>query len=162
MNILKGHFSSLNDIKYIKMPLCQGEWTRNSRFVAPNLRGAIAPSWFGCDESTCFASILRLKMHSDMQLALLFLLLIQMHRRVPRSSSPVWLISEVKDVFVTVEHSFKYMWRCKYYDVHLGNHIICKKNITNRYIYLHNHGKYETNHWNQHKHSVPLIVISWP
>ena len=30
-------------------------------------------------------------------------------RRVPRSSSPVWLISEVKDVFVTVERSFKYM-----------------------------------------------------
>ena len=59
--------------------LCQGEWTRNSRFVAPNLRGAIAPSRFGCDESTCFASILRLKMHSDMQLTLLFLLLIQMH-----------------------------------------------------------------------------------
>ena len=57
----------------------QGEWTRNSRFVAPNLRGAIAPSRFGCDESTCFASILRLKMHSDMQLAILFLLLIQMH-----------------------------------------------------------------------------------
>ena len=61
--------------------LCQGEWTRNSRFVAPNLRGAIAPSRFGCDESTCFASILRLKMHSDMQLALLFLLLIQMHMK---------------------------------------------------------------------------------
>ena len=40
--------------------LSQGEWTRNSRFVAPNLRGAIAPSRFGCDESTCFASILRL------------------------------------------------------------------------------------------------------
>ena len=59
----------------------QGEWTRNSRFVAPNLRGAIAPSRFGCDESTCFASILRLKMHSDMQLALLFLLLIQMHMK---------------------------------------------------------------------------------
>ena len=59
--------------------LSQGEWTRNSRFVAPNLRGAIAPSRFGCDESTCFASILRLKMHSDMQLALLCLLLIQMH-----------------------------------------------------------------------------------
>ena len=33
------------------------------------------------------------------------------------------------------------------------------KNVTNRYIYLHNHGKYETDHWNQHKHSVPLIVI---
>ena len=62
--------------------LRQGEWTRNSRFVAPNLRGAIAPSRFGCDESTCFASILRLKMHSDMQLALLFLLLIQMHRTI--------------------------------------------------------------------------------
>ena len=61
--------------------LCQGEWTRNSRFVAPNLRGAIAPSRFGCDESTCFASILRLKMHSDMQLALLFLLLIEMHMK---------------------------------------------------------------------------------
>ena len=37
------------------------------------------PSRFGCDESTCFASILRLKMHSDMQLVILFLLLIQMH-----------------------------------------------------------------------------------
>ena len=59
--------------------LCQGEWTRNSRFLAPNLRGAIAPSRFGCDESTCFASIRRLKMHSDMQLVILFLQLIQMH-----------------------------------------------------------------------------------
>ena len=64
---------------YYKSCICQGEWTRNSRFVAPNLRGAIAPSRFGCDESTCFASILRLKMHSDVQLVILFLQLIQMH-----------------------------------------------------------------------------------
>ena len=58
-----------------------GRMERSSRFVhvAPNLRGAIAPSRFGCDESTCFASILRLKMHSDMQLVILFLLMIQMH-----------------------------------------------------------------------------------
>ena len=68
-------------VRVVYCVLCQGEWTRNSRFVAPNLRGAIAPSRFGCDESTCFASILRLKMHSDMQLALLFLLLIQMHMK---------------------------------------------------------------------------------
>ena len=68
--------------KYICLNLLgQGEWTRNSRFVAPNLRGSIAPSRFGCDESTCFASILRLKMHSDMQLALFFLQLIQMHMK---------------------------------------------------------------------------------
>ena len=67
-----------SDLKILAF-LSQGEWTRNSRFVAPNLRGAIAPSRFGCDESTCFASIRRLKMHSDMQLVILFLLLIQMH-----------------------------------------------------------------------------------
>ena len=68
-------------VENIANTLSQGEWTRNSRFVAPNLhvRGAIAPSRFGCDESTCFASILRLKMHSDMQLVILFLPLIQMH-----------------------------------------------------------------------------------
>ena len=71
------HLASIFILRMLQ--LSQGEWTRNSRFVAPNLRGAIAPSRFGCDESTCFASILRLKMHSDMQLAILFLLLIQMH-----------------------------------------------------------------------------------
>ena len=63
----------------LRKSISQGEWTRNSRFVAPNLRGALPPSRFGCDESTCFASILRLKKHSDMQLVILFLLLIQMH-----------------------------------------------------------------------------------
>ena len=35
-------------------------------------------------------------------------------RRMPRSSSAVWLISEVRNVFVTVVRIFKYMEQCKY------------------------------------------------
>ena len=35
-------------------------------------------------------------------------------------------------------------------------------NVTHGYMYWHDHGKYETYHWNQHNHSAPLIVISWP
>ena len=46
---------------------------------------------------------------------------------MPRSSSAVWLISEVRNVFVTIVRILKYMEQCKYYDVHLGNHIICQK-----------------------------------
>ena len=44
---------------------------------------------------------------------------------MPRSSSAVWLISEVIDVFMTVESSFKSFEQCKYYDVHHSNHSIC-------------------------------------
>ena len=57
------------------------------------------------------------------------------HRRMPRSSSAVWLIS-VRNVFVTVERCFKSTEQCKYYDVHRSssNHIIYKK--CHRSVYL--------------------------
>ena len=51
-----------------------------------------------------------------------------------RSSSAVCLISEVRNVFVTAERSFKSVEHCKYSDVHLGNNIICQK--CHKLVYL--------------------------
>ena len=64
---------------------------------------------------------------------------------MPRSSSAVWLISEVIDVFMTVESSFKSFEQCNIM-MYIIVIIAYVKIVTNRYIYLHIHDKYKTHH----------------
>ena len=44
VNIYVCDHDNRNTVQTNSTTSSQGEWTRNSRFVAPNLRGAVAPS----------------------------------------------------------------------------------------------------------------------
>ena len=58
----------------------------------------------------------------------------QQHRRMSRTSSAVWLISGVINVFADVENSFKYTESVNIMMHILGNDIICKK--SHKIVYL--------------------------